>query len=104
MPPALKYRDGEAKAALRAATATFLPAEVRERRDKMGFPVPFVEWAQGPLREFVRDVLLGPTAAGRGIYRADGVERLIDGEQPFGRELWGILCLELWFQTFVDRA
>jgi asparagine synthase (glutamine-hydrolysing) len=102
MPAAYKYRDGRAKAALRAAGGPFVPEIVRERKDKMGFPVPFVDWARGELRELVDGVLLGEAARLRGIYRPEAVERLIDSEQPFGRELWGLLCLETWFQTFVD--
>jgi asparagine synthase (glutamine-hydrolysing) len=102
MPPALKYHEGEAKAVLKRACGTFLPKEVLERRDKMGFPVPFVEWAQGELRDFLGDILLGETARRRGIYRPEGIERLIGGEQAFGRELWGLLSLELWFRVFVD--
>jgi asparagine synthase (glutamine-hydrolysing) len=102
MPAAHKYRDGQAKAALRAAARPLLPTSVLERKDKMGFPVPFVEWARGPLRGLVTSTLLGDTARARGLYRPDAVERLIDSEGPFGRELWGLLCLETWFQTFVD--
>lgn len=102
MPPRVKYRDGKAKAVLFAAAKSLLPPSVLSRRDKMGFPVPFVEWARGPLRDFVVDVLLGDTARARGIYRMDGLVRLVDGERPYGRELWGLLCLETWFRTFVD--
>jgi asparagine synthase (glutamine-hydrolysing) len=102
MPASYKYRHGQGKAALRAAASAFVPPVVLERRDKMGFPVPFVEWARGELRGFVKETLLGARARARGIYRPDGVERLIESELPFGRELWGLLCLESWFQTFVD--
>ena len=102
MPAAYKYRDGRAKAALRTAASGLLPEAVLERKDKMGFPVPFVEWARGPLRGLVTSTLLGEPARARGLYRPDGIERLIDSEGPFGRELWGLLCLETWFQTFVD--
>jgi asparagine synthase (glutamine-hydrolysing) len=102
MPPRLKYRDGKSKAVLLAAVKTLLPPAVLNRRDKMGFPVPFVEWARGPLRGFVTDVLLGAGAQARGIYKPDGVRRLLEDERPFGRELWGLLCLELWFQMFID--
>jgi asparagine synthase (glutamine-hydrolysing) len=102
MPPRFKYRDGKSKAVLLAAASPFLPEAVLNRHDKMGFPVPFVEWAQGPLREFITDILLGQAARQRGIYRLEGVAQLLHGEQPFGRALWGILCLELWFQMFID--
>jgi asparagine synthase (glutamine-hydrolysing) len=102
MPAAYKYRDGRSKAALRAAAEELLPASVLERKDKMGFPVPFVEWARGPLAELVASTLLGEQAGARGLYRPEGVRRLIDSEGPYGRELWGLLCLETWFQTYVD--
>jgi asparagine synthase (glutamine-hydrolysing) len=102
MPPALKYHEGEAKSVLKRACGAFLPAEVLERRDKKGFPVPFVEWSRGELRDFVGDILLGESARARGIYRPEGVERLMESEQPYGRELWGMLCLELWYRVFVD--
>jgi asparagine synthase (glutamine-hydrolysing) len=102
MPPLYKYRDGKAKSVLLAAARSFLPESVLQRKDKMGFPVPFVEWARGPLHEFVREILLGSAARSRGIYRPDGIARLLESERPFGRELWGLLCLETWFQTFID--
>lgn len=102
MPPLFKYRDGESKAILKAAARTIVPPVVLERKDKMGFPVPFVEWSNGPLREMVGDILLGNAAKSRGIYKLDGLERLIAKEMAFGRELWGLLCLELWFQTYMD--
>jgi asparagine synthase (glutamine-hydrolysing) len=102
MPPALKYHEGEAKSVLKRACGDLLPPEVLGRRDKMGFPVPFVEWARGELREFVGDILLGERARARGLYRLEGVEQLIEAEQPYGRELWGLLCLELWFRVHID--
>ena len=102
MPPLFKYREGKPKAALLAATKTFLPEQVINRKDKMGFPVPFIEWVQGSLQSFVADILLGETARQRGIYQQAGIEQLLQGEKRFGRSLWGLLCLELWFKTFID--
>ncbi|MBN1886749.1 MAG: asparagine synthase (glutamine-hydrolyzing) [Thermoflexales bacterium] len=103
VPPLFKYRDGKSKALLLAAARPFLPESVLNRKDKMGFPVPFVEWTRGPLKEFVSDILLGQAARQRGIYRLEGVAQLLQSEQAFGRALWGLLCLELWFQVFIDR-
>jgi asparagine synthetase B (glutamine-hydrolysing) len=40
------------KVALKAAMRGRLPNEILARTDKRGFPVPFVEWANGPLREW----------------------------------------------------
>ncbi len=104
MPPLFKYRDGKSKAALLTAARTFLPQEVLSRKDKMGFPVPFVEWMQGPLKGFASDILLGESARRRGIYNESGIAELLKGERRFGRSLWGLLCLEVWFQTFIDKG
>lgn len=102
IPARYKYGDGKAKAALIKAASSFLPEDVLEREDKMGFPVPYVSWLQGPLRKFAEGILLGEEARSRGIYNMEGIEELLESERPNGRELWGLLCLELWFQTFIE--
>jgi asparagine synthase (glutamine-hydrolysing) len=102
MPPATRFRGGDTKRVFREAVRDVLPAEVFNRRDKMGFPVPLADWARGPLRDFIADVLLSTRATQRGLYRIDGVRAVIDGDQRFGRQLWGLLCLEFWFRAFVD--
>jgi asparagine synthase (glutamine-hydrolysing) len=102
MPPATRFKGGDSKRIFRESIQPFIPDEVFTRRDKMGFPVPLTEWLRGPLRDFVGDVLLSPRARQRGLYRMDGIERLLRGEPTFSRQLWGLLSLELWYQAFVD--
>src|SRR5262249_42713387 len=102
MPPTIRFKGGDTKRVFREAVRHVLPEAVFNRQDKMGFPVPLTEWFRGPLRDFVRDVLLSSRARQRGIYRVTEVERLIVREQAFGRQLWGLLSLELWFRAFVD--
>jgi asparagine synthase (glutamine-hydrolysing) len=102
MPPAMRFRGGDSKRILREAMGGILPDPVRQRTDKMGFPVPLAEWLQGPLRDFVHDVLLSDRARQRGLYRHRRVEQLLAAEAPFDRELWGVLCLELWHRAFLD--
>lgn len=102
MPPTTRFKGGDTKRVFREAIRHLLPAVVLDRRDKMGFPVPLAEWMRGPLRDFVADTLLSPRAKQRGIYRTDGVEKLVMNEHAFGRQLWGLLNLELWFRAFID--
>jgi asparagine synthase (glutamine-hydrolysing) len=102
MPPTARFKGGDTKRVLREAVKHLVPSEISDRKDKMGFPVPLAEWFHGELRDFVCDVLLSSRARQRGLYRMDGVERLLHKEQKFGRQLWGLLCLELWFRAFVD--
>jgi asparagine synthase (glutamine-hydrolysing) len=101
MPPALKFGAGRTKHLLRAHAEGLLPDSVVNRRDKMGFPVPLSAWmAGGPVREFVRDLVLSTASRQRGIFRPEGLEKLVAKEAPFGRQLWGVLCLELWHRAF----
>ena len=102
MPPTTRFKGGDTKRVFRDAVKQLLPDMIFSRKDKMGFPVPLTEWFRGPLHSFVNDVLLSKRARSRGIYRVDGVEKLLARERKFGRELWGLLCLELWFRAFLD--
>jgi asparagine synthase (glutamine-hydrolysing) len=49
-------------------------------------------------------VLLDPTALGRGLFRPEAVETLIDdhvaGRRDNAYKLWGLLMLELWFRNY----
>ena len=104
MPPKLKFRGGELKHLLKRAIADLLPAPVLERKDKMGFPVPLHLWARGAARDFFGDVLLSRRCRERGIFDPVEVEKLMNSEDAFGRRLWGLLNLELWYRTFIDAA
>lgn len=64
------------KVALKAAMRGLLPDEILNRKDKRGFPVPFVEWADGPLRPWFQDRL--------------GYIPPVD--QPWERKWWNDLC------------
>jgi asparagine synthase (glutamine-hydrolysing) len=102
MPPGLKFRGAEMKYILKRAVGDLLPPVVLARKDKMGFPVPLHLWTRDGLSDFVRGVLTSRACRERGLFRAERVERLIAGEEPFGRRLWGLLNLEMWYRTFID--
>ncbi len=102
-PPMIKYTGGRSKHIFRQVVQHIIPGEVFQRNDKMGFPVPLSEWyRQGPVREFVRETLLGNRASARGLIQTEQVEAVLDSERLYGRGIWGLLCLELWMQTFLD--
>ncbi len=103
VPPRMKFKGGEAKYILKRAVHDLLPPRILNRKDKMGFPVPLHLWARGRSRAFFADTLLSSAARTRGIFDVDEVEKLMDYESAFGRRLWGLLNLELWFRQFIDR-
>ena len=97
-----RFAAGKPKFLLRQAIADWVPEPIMQRSDKMGFPVPIFEWFQGSMRLFVEDILLGQQTVQRGVFNAKAVERCLRAEKPFGRTVWGLLSLELWFRNFFD--
>lgn len=103
IPPRMKFKGAEMKYILKRSVKDILPAKILARKDKMGFPVPLHIWARNRLQDFFKDILLSPTCRDRGLFNYDNVERLIENEDAFGRRLWGLLNLELWFRQFIDN-
>ena len=105
MPPMIKYKGGRSKHVLRQIVRHIVPTEIYDRTDKMGFPVPLSEWyRREPVRGFVREVLLGERARTRGLVQTQSVGDLMESERPYGRGIWGLLCLELWMRAFLDGS
>jgi asparagine synthase (glutamine-hydrolysing) len=104
MPPAMKFKGGKMKYTLLKSVGDYLPDSIRQRNDKMGFPVPLHLWAKNEAKEFIADTLLSQKSRERGIFKTEKLENIISNEQPFGRQIWGMLNLELWFQTFIDNS
>ncbi len=82
-----------------------LPNEILKRR-KMGFGVPINRWfREEKWARLLRELLLDPVQARRGIFKTDAVRRLIDehvqGIYDRSAMLWQLLVLELWHQTFL---
>jgi asparagine synthase (glutamine-hydrolysing) len=102
MPPRMKFRGGELKHLLKRAVGDYLPGPVLARKDKKGFPVPLHLWARGAAHEFFADTLLSRRSRERGLFNPAEVEKLMDQEHAFGRRLWGLLNLELWYLSFID--
>ena len=101
--PGIKFTAGVGKHVLRLAADGLLPPVVAERTDKMGFPVPLVEWMDHPaVDEFVRDTILTSTGPHRPLVDGTAARRLLDDGTYTNRQLWGLLSLQLWNQTFID--
>jgi len=89
---------------LRRAVKDLLPGAILARTDKMGFPVPLQVWARGELRETFSEILLSREARERGLLDPAGVEQLLSSEKPYGRELWGLLSLEIFCRVLGERV
>ena len=104
LPADIKFKGGQTKHLLKTACAGVLPAPLLERRDKMGFPVPLKEWFEGELRDMIIDVFRSTSARSRPYVNGEAVLANFDKVSRFSRKTWGLLSLEIWHQTFHDRA
>ena len=105
LPSALKVRGQEGKYLLKKAMEPKLPADVLYR-PKMGFAVPLARWFRGPLKQRVRDAVLGPRLLSTGWFNQAYLEHLIDTHQSGARDysapLWSLLMFEAFLRNVVD--
>ena len=107
LPSSLKVRDQEGKFLLKKAMEPRLPHEVLYR-PKKGFAVPLARWFRGPLRQRVRDAVLGERLAETGWFERGYLEHLVDAHQNGSRDysapLWTLLMFEAFLRKVVDEA
>jgi asparagine synthase (glutamine-hydrolysing) len=102
LPPNLKVRDGEGKYLLKKALDPYLPKEILYR-PKMGFAVPLARWFRGPLRQSVREAVLGSVLADTGWFNMRYLHQLVEhhqsGRRDYSAPLWTILMFESFLRN-----
>jgi asparagine synthase (glutamine-hydrolysing) len=102
LPSSLKIRSGEQKYLLKKSMEPFLPDDVLYR-PKMGFAVPLAAWFRGPLRQRVRDAVLGSRLLGTGFFDAAQLRHLVEAHQSGARDYSAPLWALLMFDAFLKR-
>ena len=107
LPTELKFGDGTLKYHLKKVLDGILPHDLLWRK-KQGFGVPVGEWFKKDLYEFTRDILLSDKAASRDLFDMKYIRKILEDHknerQNHHHRIWALLCLELWFMTFMDRS
>ena len=103
LPRDLKVQGTEGKVLLKKAMEPHLPHEIMYR-PKMGFSVPLARWFRGPLRERVRDGVLGETLASTGIFERKVLQHLVDAHQRGTRDYSSPLWTLLMFESFLRNV
>jgi asparagine synthase (glutamine-hydrolysing) len=105
LPSSLKVRGQEGKFLLKKAMEPHLPHEILYR-PKMGFAVPLARWFRGPLRQRVRDAVLGERMADTGWFDPDTLRQLVEAHQSGARDhsapLWSLLMFEAFLRKVVE--
>jgi asparagine synthase (glutamine-hydrolysing) len=105
LPTQFKINGQEGKYLLKKAMEPRLPNEVLYR-PKMGFAVPLARWFRGPLRERVRQALLGERLSDTGWFDRRYLQHLVDshqsGQSDHSAPLWTLLMFEAFLRNVAD--
>jgi len=106
LPADYKLHGRSKKHILKDTFSDFLPEEVVKRR-KTGFGAPIGYWFKKELYGYIRDNLLHSKLPGRGYFRPEAIERIVEEHRNNIADntyiLWNLLMLEIWHQQFVDK-
>jgi len=104
LPAEFKVGAATRKRVLRDFARTFLPPDITERRDRMGFATPDAEWLRGPLWPQVREAISDPALLSSACFDAQRMRRFIDqferGEHRDARAIWRMWMLSVWTDAF----
>lgn len=110
LPWSSKLKNGYSKAILRDATRPFLPAEISNRKSKIGFASPVNDWIKGVWKEYMLDTIYSKDFVECELinYRSirKKVEKVIydDNISYFeGQDTWRYFTTYLWYKTFYKK-
>jgi asparagine synthase (glutamine-hydrolysing) len=107
LPSSLKVHGGQGKVLLKKTMEPFLPHDVLYR-PKMGFAVPLARWFRGPLRQRVRDAVLGATLAETGLFDRSTLSKMVEahesGRRDYSTPLWTMLMFEAFLRNTIQAG
>ena len=102
LPPSLKLRGGEGKYILKKALEPHLPHDIMYR-SKKGFSIPLAAWLRGPLRDAVKEAVLGKRLEETGIFNRRYLEQLVSqhhaGSADHSVALWSLMMFDAFLRV-----
>lgn len=104
LPLSYKASLRETKIIHRAMASEYLPASI-VNRPKKGFQVPFGLWCKTVWRDYIHDHLLAPDLKISTVLNNDGLKTIYrrheTGRFDYSRQLFALLTLSLWIESFL---
>lgn len=109
LPSAYKINGHLGKYIHREALKKIVPAEILERKDKIGFLAPGEYfWLRNEWKEFALATFHSASFKNRGVFDHSKIiccyHRYLKGDNRNAKKLWQVLMMELWFRCFVDKS
>jgi asparagine synthase (glutamine-hydrolysing) len=95
------FAEGERKALLKRAAASWLPPEILTDRKK-GFSPPLEAWMREGLHERAAALLTGGVLVARGLLRAEAVANVLAARRT--STSWLLFAAELWARHWLEPA
>ena len=106
LPSNLKVKGNEGKFLLKKAMEPALSNDILYR-PKMGFAVPLARWFRGPLRQRVRESVLGDRLLSTGWFNEGYLHHLVEAHQSgasdYSAPLWTLLMFEAFLRQGVEE-
>ncbi len=100
--PELKLKGREGKYIFKKALENYLPNDILYR-PKMGFAVPLNTWFKGPLKDKVREALLGETMMQCGLFDQEFLRQIVSqhesGMRDYSSAIWSLFMFEAFLKN-----
>jgi asparagine synthase (glutamine-hydrolysing) len=104
LPDTYKIANGDRKHLLRDIARRYVPSEITERSDRMGFGTPDEEMIRGPLHDTIAEAVNDPAFRAAGWVNAPEASRLLldfrQGRHTDHRAVWRLFVLSRWARQF----
>jgi len=101
----IKLKNGEGKYIFKKSMERHLPHDILYRR-KQGFAVPLAAWFRGPLRQRVREALLGQNLADTGIFNTAFLREMVEqhesGRRDYSAPIWTVLMFDAFLRKEME--
>lgn len=102
LPPDFKLHGGEGKYIFKKALEPYLPENILYR-PKMGFSIPLSAWFRGPLKQQVRDALLGDRLKATGWFDEHFLQQMVtqhqSGQRDYSAQIWAVMMFESFLRN-----
>ena len=100
--PQFRLNGREGKFVFKKALERYISPDILYR-EKMGFSVPLATWFRGPLRERVKNAILGPVLADAAIFNREFLEKMVgqhqSGVRDYSAPIWSLLMFEAFYRN-----
>ena len=104
LPDTFKIGNGDRKRALRDVARRYVPPEITERADRMGYGTPDEAMIRGPLSDVIADAVNDPAFRAAGWIVPEQTDRLLrdfhEGRHNDFRAIWRLFALSRWARRF----